>query len=116
MSGAGEQKTRARPPAPSSRSGSRCSRGGEAMTTLTKEPGAAVELSDSARAFQLEVREWLEANAPSELKGLRLPRYRTSGEVKRLVEGWTERLAEAGFMCVAWPKEYGGRGLSGVEV
>ncbi|HXA42742.1 MAG TPA: acyl-CoA dehydrogenase family protein [Candidatus Solibacter sp.] len=86
------------------------------MTTLTKAPEAPVELSDSARAFQLEVREWLEANAPAELKGLRLPRYRTSGEVKRLVEGWTERLADAGFMCVAWPKEYGGRGLSGVEV
>ena len=85
-------------------------------TVVAPEPAAPVELSDSARAFQLEVREWLQANEPPELKGLRLPRYRVSGDVKRLVEGWTERLAEAGYMCVAWPKEYGGRGLSGVEV
>src|SRR5258708_1554722 len=116
MCAVGAPRTRGKRRARSWRSGSRSSRGGEAMTTLTKAPEAPVELSDSARTFQLEVREWLEANAPSELKGLRLPRYRTSGEVKRLVEGWTERLAEAGFMCVAWPKEYGGRGLSGVEV
>ena len=29
---------------------------------------------------------------------------------------WTRRLHEAGFLCVGWPKEYGGRGLTGVEV
>ena len=75
-----------------------------------------VELSPSARAFQLEVREWLAANAPPELKGRGLPRYRPDGELKRALDAWTEHLAEAGYMCVAWPKEYGGRGLSGVEV
>src|SRR5258708_21808228 len=112
MSGAGEQKTRARRPARSSRSGSRCSRGGEAMTTLTKAPEAPVELSDSAQAFQLEVREWLEANAPSELKGLRLPRYRTSGEGKRLVERRTERLAVAGVVFAARAERICGAGAS----
>src|SRR5258708_24462075 len=109
MCAVGAPRTRGKRRGGSWRSGSRCSRGGEAMTTLTKAPEAPVELSDSAQAFQLEVREWLEANAPSELKGLRLPRYRTSGEVKRLVEGWTERLGEAGFMCVARAKGEWGR-------
>ena len=31
-------------------------------------------------------------------------------------DGWAKRLHEAGLMCVGWPKEYGGRGLSGLEV
>jgi alkylation response protein AidB-like acyl-CoA dehydrogenase len=86
------------------------------MTMPATEPQAPVELSPEAREFQLEVREWLKANAPAELKGRQLPRYRRTGEVKRLLDEWTSRLAEAGYMCVAWPKEYGGRGLGGVEV
>ena len=32
------------------------------------------------------------------------------------IDDWATRLHEAGFLCVGWPKEYGGRGLSGVEV
>ena len=31
-------------------------------------------------------------------------------------DGWARKLHEAGLMCVSWPKEYGGRGLGGVEV
>ena len=31
-------------------------------------------------------------------------------------EEWAARLHEAGFLAVAWPKEYGGRGLGGLEV
>ena len=85
-------------------------------TRSQSESASPVELSPSARAFQLEVREWLAANAPAELKGRRLPRYRPAGELKRALDAWTEHLAEAGYMCVAWPKEYGGRGLSAVEV
>jgi alkylation response protein AidB-like acyl-CoA dehydrogenase len=85
-------------------------------TRSQSESASPVELSPSARAFQLEVREWLAANAPAELKGRGLPRYRPAGELKRALDAWTEHLAEAGYMCVAWPKEYGGRGLSGVEV
>ena len=30
--------------------------------------------------------------------------------------GWADRLRDAGYLCVSWPTEYGGRGLSGVEV
>src|SRR5258708_35436475 len=87
MCAVGAPRTRGKRRARSWRSGSRCSRGGEAMTTLTKAPEAPVELSDSAQAFQLEVREWLEANAPAELKGLRLARSRTGGRVQRRREG-----------------------------
>jgi len=83
---------------------------------LATERSSPVELSDEQRAFQLEVRGWLELNAPTELRGRRLPRYRAPADLKVVLDSWTRTLHEAGYMCVAWPKEYGGRGLGGVEV
>ena len=85
------------------------------MTVAVKERASPVELNDEQRSFQAEVREWLKANAPEQLKGVRLGRRLDVSEIG-LVKDWTQRLHEAGYMCVAWPKEYGGRGLSGVEV
>ena len=85
------------------------------MTERTAAQTSPVELSDAARAFQLEVREWLAANAPEELVGVSIPRRRT-GDVKLALDRWAERLGEHGYLCVAWPVEYGGRGLTGVEV
>jgi len=37
------------------------------------------------------------------------------GQVKGARE-WADTLSAAGYMCVSWPKEYGGRGLTGIEV
>jgi alkylation response protein AidB-like acyl-CoA dehydrogenase len=73
-----------------------------------------LELGDDARAFQLEVREWLAANAPAELKGVRLTLG--GGGPREAIAEWSDKLLEAGYMCVAWPKEYGGGGLSGTEL
>jgi alkylation response protein AidB-like acyl-CoA dehydrogenase len=73
-----------------------------------------LDLGPSARAFRDEVRGWLEANRPEELVGVdaeRLALQRVPG-----AEGWARQLHEAGLMCVSWLKEYGGRGLGGVEV
>jgi alkylation response protein AidB-like acyl-CoA dehydrogenase len=85
------------------------------MTQQQSRPEEYLELGEEARAFQLEVREWLAANAPKELAGVRAPR-RAAGETKRLLDAWADRLLDAGYMCVGWPTEYGGGGLSGVEV
>jgi hypothetical protein len=49
------------------------------------------------------VREWLDAHAPEDPKALDR-------------EVWTQALRDAGYLCVSWPKEYGGRGLTGIEV
>ena len=84
--------------------------------SVLPDRGDPIELSDEQRAFQQEVREWLMANAPAELKGRRMPRYRAPKDLKAVLDDWTKRLHDAGYMCVAWPMEYGGRGLSGVEV
>jgi alkylation response protein AidB-like acyl-CoA dehydrogenase len=73
-----------------------------------------LDLGPGARRSRDEVRGWLEANKPEE---------QIEGDLERLafggvpgLEDWTRKLHEAGFMCVSWPEEYGGRGLTGVEV
>jgi len=74
-----------------------------------------LDLGPQAAAFRDELRQWLEANRPEGLEGLdaeRLAFTRTDPKVM----AWTDKLAEAGYLCVSWPKEFGGRGLTGVEV
>ena len=73
-----------------------------------------LDLGPSARAFRDELREWLEANRQEELLGVEAERA-SFGNVPGL-SAWTEKLHEAGYLCVSWPKEFGGRGLTGVEV
>jgi hypothetical protein len=73
-----------------------------------------LDLGPNARAFRDEVRGWLEANRPEDLAGVdaeQLALLRVPG-----ADAWARKLHAAGLMCVSWPKEYGGRGLGGVEV
>jgi alkylation response protein AidB-like acyl-CoA dehydrogenase len=71
-----------------------------------------IDLGPGAAAFRDELRQWLEANHPTDLEGVELtPGARIPG-----LQEWTDMLHEAGYLCVAWPEEYGGRGLTGVEV
>ena len=59
-------------------------------------------------AFRAEAREWLQANAPSrrELEGL---------DEMQAAKLWQKRKYDAGWACIRWPKEYGGRGASAIE-
>ena len=59
-------------------------------------------------AFRAEAREWLQANAPSrqELEGL---------DDIQAAKLWQKRKYDAGWACIRWPKEYGGRGASAIE-
>jgi alkylation response protein AidB-like acyl-CoA dehydrogenase len=69
-----------------------------------------LHLSDSERAFQAEVREWLAANVPQ----TRLPSMDTrAGFLAH--QAWEATLADARLSVVSWPKEYGGRDASLVE-
>lgn len=73
-----------------------------------------LDLGPTAAKFREELREWLAANKPKELVGM------SSDIAQRTdlpaVKQWADKLTEAGYMCVSWPKEYGGAGLTGVEV
>jgi alkylation response protein AidB-like acyl-CoA dehydrogenase len=61
------------------------------------------------QAFRSEVRSWLAANAPDEP----CPALSHDGaEQGGFMRAWQKRLFEAGWAGIAWPREYGGRGLS----
>jgi hypothetical protein len=74
-----------------------------------------IDLGPAATKFRDELREWLEANKPEELIGVDAERAAMM-ERTTAVESWIEKLRSAGYVCVSWPKEFGGRGLSGIEV
>jgi alkylation response protein AidB-like acyl-CoA dehydrogenase len=73
-----------------------------------------LDLGPTARKFRDELRAWLEANLPTDLIGVSVERA-SFGRIPGLKE-WTDKLHEAGYLCVSWPTEFGGRGLTGVEV
>jgi alkylation response protein AidB-like acyl-CoA dehydrogenase len=58
------------------------------------------------QAFREEVRDWLNGNAPKER------RPRDGAEQKPFDRAWQRCQYDAGWAGIAWPKEYGGRGLS----
>lgn len=73
-------------------------------------------------AFRKETRAWLEENAPPEMRdgavgeeficwGGRNWKFRSDAQLL-----WLERMAAKGWTVPAWPKEYGGGGLSKEEV
>ena len=70
--------------------------------------------------FRTEVRSWLEENCPASMR-TPMPEEETvwGGRGETFVNPdskvWLERMAERGWTCPTWPKEYGGGGLSADE-
>lgn len=67
-----------------------------------------IDLGPRAAAFREELLEWLDAGVP------------TDPEDKMAIfdvglDDWTDKLREAGLVCITWPTEFGGRGFSGLE-
>lgn len=71
-------------------------------------------------AFRQEVRDWIDANAPKHLEeDLASSGFGSvnngSHDVLEESKKWQKKKAEAGWACLAWPKEYGGRDASAIE-
>ena len=71
-------------------------------------------------AFRAEARAWIEANAPREFEDdLRASPFGRvvlkTGDIIAASKAWQKNKAEAGWACLHWPKEYGGRGASPIE-
>jgi alkylation response protein AidB-like acyl-CoA dehydrogenase len=78
-----------------------------------------IDLGPEAEKFRDELREWLEANTPEGIDpdaAERGPGAPTDPGGWARLRAWTDKLHEAGYLCVTWPREYGGRGLTGLEV
>ncbi|NKB98446.1 MAG: acyl-CoA dehydrogenase [Pseudomonadales bacterium] len=69
-----------------------------------------MDFEDTAeeKAFREEARTWLEANVPTadELAGM---------DGMQRAKFWQKRKADAGWACIRWPKEYGGRDATAIE-
>lgn len=59
-------------------------------------------------SFRQEVRGWLQANAPTEADVKDLD-YLAAAKL------WQKRKYDAGWACIRWPKEHGGRGATAIE-
>jgi alkylation response protein AidB-like acyl-CoA dehydrogenase len=71
-------------------------------------------------AFRAEARQWIGANAPKELEAelsksslgrIRLQKH----DIVEVAKDWQKKKFDAGWACLHWPKEYGGRGSSAIE-
>lgn len=68
-----------------------------------------LKFSAEDEAFRLEVREWVEANLPDEIRNNPSLRNNASREVRGR---YFSALRERGWMCASWPKESGGAGFT----
>ncbi|MCH2170835.1 acyl-CoA dehydrogenase family protein [Myxococcota bacterium] len=65
-------------------------------------------------AFRAEARSWLEANAPQAQPTGRLMSMEDPEAVKEQ-QDWQALKADAGWACLTWPEEYGGRGANAIQ-
>jgi alkylation response protein AidB-like acyl-CoA dehydrogenase len=75
------------------------------------------EYTPEQEAFRRQVRGWLEHNLPAELKidDAMDERVAPNREVFQKRRAWQKKLAEAGWVGLSWPREYGGRAASLIE-
>jgi alkylation response protein AidB-like acyl-CoA dehydrogenase len=74
------------------------------------------EFSEAEEAFRKEVRAWLERNLPEDLKGRAFAASRADVEEVRRLRAWQKTMAEAGYVGMDWPHEFGGRGAPITEM
>src|ERR1700712_3249033 len=71
-------------------------------------------------AFRTDARKWIDANAPkeyqAELSKASLGRIKLQkADVVEVGKAWQKKKSDAGWSCLHWPKEYGGRGATPIE-
>src|SRR5258708_32131845 len=76
-----------------------------------------VDGSPREAAFRAEAKGWIAANAPKqyeeELRKSSLGRTQLKGvSILEVAKSWQKKKADAGWACLHWPKEYGGRGAT----
>jgi alkylation response protein AidB-like acyl-CoA dehydrogenase len=74
------------------------------------------DFTPEQEAFRKEVRAWLEANLPDDLRGKAFASSRADVEEVRKLRAWQRTMAEAGYVGMDWPREFGGRGATIVEM
>ncbi|MFN8625609.1 MAG: acyl-CoA dehydrogenase family protein [Candidatus Binatia bacterium] len=69
-------------------------------------------------AFRAQARDWLEANAPLKRPQDRDPDLlgeRIDAATLQAAKAWQKKKADAGWACIGWPEEYGGRSATPIQ-
>jgi len=74
------------------------------------------EFTEAEEAFRKEVRAWIERHLPDDLKGKAFAASRADVEEVRRLRAWQKTMAEAGYVGMDWPREFGGRGAPITEM
>ena len=74
------------------------------------------DFTEAEEAFRKEVRAWLEANLPDDLRGKAFAASRADVDEVRRLRAWQKTMAEAGYVGMDWPREFGGRGAPITEM
>ena len=74
------------------------------------------DFSAHEEAFRKDVRYWLETHLPDDLRGRAFASSRADREEVRRLRAWQRAMHEAGYVGMDWPREFGGRGASIVEM
>lgn len=64
-------------------------------------------------AFRLEARAWIDNNTPNNWR--EVVKAGNPDEFLNLAKEWQAKKREAGWACISWPKEYGGRAAKPIE-
>ena len=79
------------------------------------------QMAQEHSAFRMELRSWLEANCPAEMRDGNSSRDHTCWGGRNWVfeseaqETWLNRCIEKGYTVPTWPKAYGGAGMNRAE-
>ena len=74
------------------------------------------DFTEQEEAFRKDVRAWLERNLPNDLRGRAFAASRADVEEVRRLRAWQKTMAEAGYVGMDWPREFGGRGAPITEM
>ena len=74
------------------------------------------DFTEAEEAFRKEVRAWLEQNLPDDLRGKAFAASRADVDEVRRLRAWQKTMAEAGYVGMDWPREFGGRGAPITEM
>jgi alkylation response protein AidB-like acyl-CoA dehydrogenase len=74
-----------------------------------------LKFSPEDETFRKEVRSWLDANLPGEWRHRGVGGYREEEE-ESIQREWQRRLYEGGWLTLDWPRDYGGREATPVQV
>jgi alkylation response protein AidB-like acyl-CoA dehydrogenase len=74
-----------------------------------------LNLTHEEQLFRDEFRAWLEVNIPEGWSGVDVREPESSQDRFVFLRAWQKKMADAGWVGIHWPKEYGGRGASIIQ-